>query len=352
MEASAELSNQQALLNKIRKEDAHQFRRLLIPLAFLLLMTAIILIYPKALFIWFVVSLFLYSYNFLFLLLPTTSKESRSKRRGSMMRPGPDHKWLGFKLLLKKRKLAVEMGLTLFLGRMVPLTISFTIIMGLGMSILVYFLLTAYTAASGLTWLITGQVVLILLFYILVNVLRPQAQGISTLEKSWKLRLGKAHSRGRAAIFLVRLTVVGMITISATLFIGALILPGVTFVTLLSSLGDFTNYDLLLAIGVFAVQMWVMRSFQSIMSRRMAIKLLYVRIDKLQELLQGAEKISSIIGEEFEIWEGFETILSEYYSMMVYDIFRLDFFGRAPVYLVGPRLVYILDDRALSHIPD
>lgn len=351
VEASTELSQQQDLLSMVRKEGNHRFRKALLPLALILISSVIMLVYPKALFIWFIISLFLYSYNFLFLMLPTTSERSRPKRNGFAGRPGSDHKWLAFKLLLRNRRLAVDMSFILFLGRMVPLTISFTIIMGLGMSILIYLVLTASTVADGLTWLIVIQVLLILLFYILVNILRPQAQGISALAESWKRRLGAARFRGRASYILARLAVLGVVATSVTLFIGAMIFPGITLVTLLSSMSSFSIYDLMLAIVLFVVQLWVMRSFQSLMSCRMVIKLLYVRIDKLEELLGIAKAIDTSGEVELERTEKFQSLLAEYYSMMVYDIFRMDFFGRAPVYLVGPRLKYVLNEKAIQHIP-
>ena len=38
----------------------------------------------------------------------------------------------------------------------------------------------------------------------------------------------------------------------------------------------------------------------------------------------------------------------KYYSIAIYDIIRQDIFGYSPVYLVGPRLRYVLDEgRAL-----
>jgi len=352
IEATAELSQQQDLLSKVKTEITHQYRKTLLPLALLLVTSVIIIFYPKALFIWFIVGLFLYSYNFVILLLPTTSVSARPKKQRSPERDGADRKMLAVKRLLRKKKLAVEMGLTLFLGRMVPLTVSFTVILGLGMSILVYFMFTGYTAATGLVLLIMIQVFLILLFYALVNFLRPQSQGITSLARSWKRRLGAARSRGRISRFFVRSAAVGVVVTSVTLFIGALITPGVTLITLLTSLGDFTAYDLLLFIGLFIVQLWAMRSLQSLMSQRMAIDLLHVRIDNLQQLLGSAEALGSNGESELDEFESLDSLLFKYYSIMVYDIFRLDFFGRAPVYLVGPRLKYVLDEKVLERMPD
>ena len=51
--------------------------------------------------------------------------------------------------------------------------------------------------------------------------------------------------------------------------------------------------------------------------------------------------------EQFEA--EFEDIRRSYYAMAVYDIVEVDIFGRSPVYLVGPRLKYVLDDKVLNH---
>jgi hypothetical protein len=352
LEATAELSQQQDLLSKIKAEITHRYRKTLLPLTLMLATSLVIVYHPKALFIWFIVGLFLYSYNFVILLMPTTSVSARPKKQRSPERDGTDRKLLAVKRLLRKKKLAVEMGLTLFLGRMVPLTASFTVILGLGMSILVYFLFTGYTAATGLVWLIIIQVLLILIFYALLNFLRPQSQGITSLARSWKRRLGAAQSRGRISRFFVRSAAVGVVVTSIALFIGALITPGVTLITLLTSLGDFTAFDLLIFVGLFIVQLWAMRSLQSLMSQRMAIDLLHVRIDVLQQLLGSAETLGENGGSELDEFESLDSLLYKYYSIMVYDIFRLDFFGLAPVYLVGPRLKYVLDEKVLERMPD
>ena len=39
----------------------------------------------------------------------------------------------------------------------------------------------------------------------------------------------------------------------------------------------------------------------------------------------------------------------KYYSIVIYDIIQQDIFGYSPIYLVGPRLRYVLDEGVLSH---
>jgi hypothetical protein len=350
-EASAEKDQQEGMLVKVRSEGAHQLLRSVLPLILLVLVSAIIILKPETLLIWLIVGLLLYSYNFLILLLPTTTERSRPKEKAKLVEEGRDHRWLAIRLLAKKKKLAIEIGLTVFLGGMVPLTLSFTVILGLGLFLLAYFVLTAYAIADGLAMLVTLQVALIVFFYGLMNILRPQAQGITVLAKAWKARIGLARSRGWAATTLVFMVILGLVTASAILFVGALILPGVTLSSLFVSAGGLTLEDMLLVVLVLAAQIWIMRSFQSFASRRMATTLLQARIAKLNELLTRLEVLNSREGMTLDRDERFAAIRSEYYTMMIYDLIRLDFFGRAPVYLVGPRLKYVLDERVIVQVP-
>jgi len=347
-DATAELNGQQGLRALVREEARHQWRRALPPLALMLLSAVLILQYPRALLGWFIACLFLYSWNFIFLLIPSRDGNGRPK---GMAGGGWKRGWKAIGKLLSKPKLAVEIGLTLFLGRMVPLTIGFTLILGTGLAVLVCLLLNDYTAVAGLAHLIALQVIMIITFYALVNALEPQSQGISAIARSWKRRMGEAKGRGRLASFLVKAAAVGIVVVVAVLFIGAMVLPGFTFLTLLMSLEGLSAWDLLLLIGLFAEQTWLMRSFQSIMSRRMALQLLNVRIDKLEELVERANGLLASGEDELERLSALDALLKEYLSMMVYDLYRLDLLGHLPVYIVGPRKKYALDERVLSHFP-
>jgi hypothetical protein len=205
----------------------------------LVIVSAIIILKPETLLIWLIVGLLLYSYHFLILLLPITTECSRPKEKARLVEDGKDHRWL-----------AIEIGLTVFLGGMVPLTLSFTVILGLGLLLLAYFVLTAYAIADGLAFLVTLQVSLIVFFYALMNILRPQAQGITVLAKAWRARIGLARSRGWAATTMVLMVILGLVTASAILFVGALILPGVTLASLFVSVGGLTLEDMLLLVLV------------------------------------------------------------------------------------------------------
>ncbi|OPX61535.1 MAG: hypothetical protein A4E29_00747 [Methanomassiliicoccales archaeon PtaB.Bin134] len=351
LEVSNELARQHDLLHLAKGECRHQYRRLLIPLLLMVLSAAAIVFYPKALWSWFISALFLYSWNFLFLLIPSTTAKNGRKEGATRPKRSLGERLASGRKLLGKKKLTVEIALTLFLGRMVPLTASFTLMLGLGMGLLVYFVLTDYTAASGLTRLLIVQVVFILTFYGLVNALRPQSQGITRIARAWKVRLGVAKGRGRGASTLVKMAAIGVVASVLGLAVGAMVLPGITFLTLLASLGDFSAVDILLSLGIFPAQLWIMRAFQSVMSRRMAIEMLNMRIARLQALRERAEALEAQKLESMDGSEALQALKCDFYSMMIYEVYRLDLFGRSPVYLVGPRAKYVLDERALCHLP-
>lgn len=160
-----------------------------------------------------------------------------------------------------------------------------------------------------------------------------------------------AKRKGPAASFLVKAAAVAVIVVVAIIFIGALILPGYTFITLLTSLKELGVGDVLLFAGIFAEQFWLMRSFQSFTSVRMANELLNERIDKLQGMLERAKAIRASSDRDLDRCDALRSVIDEFYSLMLYDVYRTDLFGRSPVYLVGPRMKYIFDDKVLCHVP-
>ncbi|MHC1680657.1 MAG: hypothetical protein AB9860_05355 [Methanomassiliicoccales archaeon] len=350
-QARAELARQQDLLDLVKDERKKQWRGTIVPLLLLVLTGVFIFLYPKALWSWFIASLVLYSWNFIFLILPTTRKGVQNNGNVVKQKKSKEQRRLAYRRLLGKPKLTIEIVITLFLGRLVPLTIGFTLILGVGLVVLVGFVLTDYKAVSGLANLIIIQVVLIFIFYTLVNFLEPQSQGVSEIARSWKKRMGAAKLKGRTASFIVKSAAVAVLVTVAVIFIGALVIPGYTFLTLLTSLRDYGIWDVLLFFGIFAEQFWIMRSFQSVMSSRMAHQKLNSRIDKLEELVERANNISTMTKEDLARCDALLAVTREFYSLMLYDIYRVDLFGRSPVYLVGPCKKYVFDEKVLCHVP-
>jgi hypothetical protein len=142
--------------------------------------------------------------------------------------------------------------------------------------------------------------------------------------------------------------------VCALLVIGAMLLPGFTLGTMWFHLGQLTMIEFLSLILVLVVQIFVMRHFQALSSRSMALRLVNMRIDvirtKVLAPLDALMLRSELNEEQFEA--EFFIIRRTFYSIAIYDVFESDLFGRSPVFLVGPRLKFLLDDKVLNHFHD
>jgi hypothetical protein len=318
----------------------------------LLISSAILMILePQALFLWLVVGILLYSYNFIIILLPTTRKKLRPEERDILKKMNKNEIWLAVRLLLKKRYLAIELGITLFLGGMVPLSLSFAIIMGMGLLMTVYFALV-----NDLTWsfafLVVFQLVFILGFYLFVVLLAPHDQGITRLARSFKQRIDKAREGATRSVIGVYLTMLALVIIAIVLVIGAMLLPGLTLVTIMVEIENWGWGVIAMFLFIFVTQLIVMRHFQSIASRRMVITLLRERVKRFnQEVLDPLEiwTDGGLCHDRAGFKVAFKTLKKNYYSLAIYDVIRVDIFASSPVYLVGPRLRYLLDERVLDN---
>jgi hypothetical protein len=338
---------------KVRKRSKGQVVGTLLTCVFILISIALIFLKPSILLLWLVVGILLYSYNFIILLIPTTTAEkTKIKDRIDIPKLWNQFKELAIHLLFRKRRLAVEVSLTIFLGGMVPLAISFTIIFSIGLVFAVYFGFLVNTIDAQLAMDIASQIVLIILFYLLMLVLEPHAQGITKIARTIRTKLKEAHSGNKPEFVLLSILVGGLLVVCIILFFGAILLPGNTLIELLSE-GDL---PLIMVIpDIFAVlvsQLIIMRHFQGISSRWMALSILNGRIEEmkrevLEPLKQCMNDDRKQSGDEYISDLG--AIKSKYCGLAIYDIAEQNFFGYGPIFLVAPRFRYALDDAVLAY---
>jgi membrane protein implicated in regulation of membrane protease activity len=335
-------------LSKSRKRDSlgHILAVCLIAILIILIFTR-----PYFFLLWLIVGILLYSYNFIIILIPTTTKRIRPYEKGILRNLDTDHKWLAIKLLLKKKRLAIEIGLTVFLGGMVPLALSFSIIFGIGLFFALNFGFLIHLIDWQVAFVIASQIVFILLFYMTMVALEPQAQGIMRIALTYKERIGEARSRGRMALITIVMFIIALVMLITMISLGAILFPGFTLVTTLNALRIPEGIDIPVIFFVILAQLVVMRHFQGVASRRMAVGLLHKRIERLKgEVLAPLEAWTK---EEKHVDEKghdsqFRAIKKNYYSIAIYDIIEQDIFGLLPIYLVAPRLRYVLNDKVLS----
>ncbi len=312
----------------------------------------LIYIFPAMIFVWLVSGILLYSYNFIILLIPTTT-EARVKMReyvdlGSSFK---DFKELVSHLILKRRKLAIEIGLTVFLSGMVPLALSFYILFGVGIGFAIYLGFITNGIAFNAAVTILVQLVLIIAFLTVMVLLEPQAQGITRIARAMRVRLRHAKYRGRRAMTLISMAVIGIVAASTVLIIGAVLIPGGTLIELFSDLEIPSKLGVVLIIAVLAVQVFVMRHFQVYSSRRMAANLLRERADRIEtEVITPIDLAMSQDTETEDQCLLLENIKSSYYSWVIYDVVEQNLFGRSPIYLVAPRIGYIHNEKILDYV--
>jgi hypothetical protein len=348
-EVLAEISCEQEMLQKLQEPRPHdKYGHLL---AFVLTAMIIVLIFMQnsIFMVWLIIAILLYSYNFIIMLIPTTTERIRPEDKDIAPMIDNKRKWLAVRLLLTKKKLAIEIGLTVLLGGLVPLSLSFSIIFGLALFFAVYFGILVHIIAGQAVLLMVVQITFIILFYLLMVFIEPQAQGITKIAISFKEKFEEARDRGRKAYFLIVLAMIGLITVAGVLVIGAMLLPGFILPSFFEDLSHFPSVDISLIIFVFVSQLIIMRHFQGIMSRWMAINMFKNRINDLEQQVLVKLAMLETVPNEPSIVASLRYLKKKYYSIVIYDIIQQDIFGYSPIYLVGPRLRYVLDEGVLSY---
>ena len=348
-EVDAEISCEEGMLLKLQGPRTHEKYGHMVSFGLTALIIFLIFNQNSVFILWLIIAILLYSYNFLIMLIPTTTERIRPDDKDIAPVINRERKWLAVRLLLKKRKLAIEIGLTVLLGGIVPLSLSFSIIFGLAMFFAVYFGFLVHIIAGEAVFLMLVQITFIILFYLLMVLIEPQAQGITKIAISFKQKFDAARSKGKKAYFLVVLAMIGLIAVSGVLIIGAMLLPGLMLPSFFEDMNLFPNIDLSMIILVFVSQLVIMRHFQGIMSRWMAINLIETRVFDLNE--EVLVKLDALVAapENEETTAKLKDLKRKYYSIAIYDIIEQDIFGYSPVYLVGPRLRYVLDENVIAH---
>ena len=350
-EVIEEIESEERMLQKLSRPVARSALAYALTLTLIAISLALIILYPEGVIAWFIVAFILYSFNFIILFLPTTRK---GKRDESCRRTIGRESLEPIKFLLKKKpKLAVEVGLTMFLGGMVPLALSFFVLFGIGLFLAIYFAFIAVSLDLSVAWSIIIQVLVIILFFVVMVLIRPDTQGLTRIARTFRNRYDVSRQRSRwytaAIVFVIGLTAVGL----SMLLVGAILLTGEVLGKVISE-GGRTGINLLLILLVFIVELVVMRHFQAVSSRRMARTLVGDRLEILRK--DVLEPLTALLDQgKYADKEGydqqeFDRIKVNFFNVVIYAVYELNFFGHSSVYIVGPNVKYIIDERVLPYV--
>lgn len=301
----------------------------------------------EGLLLWLVCAFLLYSFNFVVLLLPTTRNrdEGIPKLDREMKRP------LAF-LLRSRKKLAAEVGAVMFLGGLYPLAYAFFVLLGMGLSFGLYYVLVQEAYPWGSAGLVLLQMVIILGYFGLMLWLKPHERGISRKAKNLQAMMAQWRSSGRIASFLFMSSLALVASVVGLMAAGAILFTGLSLKLVYEGLMARQGEALLGIILVLAMQLVIMRRFQMAASQEMARKFLRERLRTLrEEVLAPLGRHRSGPGADAPLSsEEFGRLKAAFYSAQVFDMVEHDFFGRWPIYVMAPRLKYLLDQEALEHL--
>ena len=307
-------------------------------------MIVALLIQPYVFLLWLFVGFLLYSYNFIIILMPTTTTRIRPGEDEGANGKGRDDKWMAVRLLLSNRRLAVEIGLTVFLGGMIPLAWSFGLIFGVTAIFTVYYGFVIELIPPRIAITVLVQIGFVFLLYALIYLLEPRAQGITRLSAMAHDRALSLRSPIRTVLIVMLVTLILLGLLTSLLGLWALLLPGITFQALIDTLRLLDRLDFVLFALVLVSQLMVMRHIQGFASRRMAVRLLAMRIHALEEIRRELKSVSP------EDVDALRSLRRRFHSIALYDIVQHDVFGLMPVYLIGPRPKYVLDTSVLAEL--
>lgn len=304
--------------------------------------------------LWIIVTFVLYSFNYLIFFLPISRHPGEKKVEKSVKRSKKDIGGPLRYLLKKKRKFALEIGATMFLVGMVPLALGFFLLFGTGLAFTIYYGVLQDVYPIELTVGLIFQILIIMAYFVLVTIVSPQSQGFTKIARSFKYRILTAHSKGRPA-YIWAIAVSGIIIVVISLIgIGAILLPGRTLDSIIEFFRSNGSIPILLFLVILASQFFIMRSFQSRRSRKMALALIEQEVQELRsECLAPLDLlIEDARSKNLDQVDGasYEAVLYSYYPLAIYDVVETNIFEHSPVYLVVPKIDLLLDEEVLRYV--
>jgi hypothetical protein len=124
-EVLKEISCEQNMLKKLQGPRSYDKYGHVLSAALVSLVVALIFVQNSIFIVWLIMAVLLYSYNLVILLILTTTSRIRPDDEDIAPEINKERTWLAFRLLLKKRKLAIEIGLTVLLGGLAPCRSAF-----------------------------------------------------------------------------------------------------------------------------------------------------------------------------------------------------------------------------------
>ncbi|MGD1061221.1 MAG: hypothetical protein ABR879_07165 [Methanomassiliicoccales archaeon] len=266
--------------------------------------------------LWVIGSFFLYCYAFLLLFFPTSSgRKKKDKSQPSRLKQD------AIKIAKKRRVITGLSFFRAFLYNTAAQAMAFVVIFSISMFVSALGLITHGTDVVAVAGILASSLI-IMSFYAWIMRYRPYSPEYSGKLRQEGLKLVDISLSMESLRYVP--VALGSFAALATGLIVALLIPGLTlskFVTL----WDFSlGANIFTYLLTLVVEYLIVRSVQSIESKRMAIAFLGRRVELLQETLVG----------DFTD----EKKMVRLSTLRIFRVSQHDFFGHLPVYNVDPNL--------------
>jgi hypothetical protein len=324
---------------------------LAIALILLALSFVALLIRPYGSFIWLLVAFIVVCFAWLLLFLPTTKKEKgfwKSRRQIQKQKSG---KTKSLKIIAKRRKrLLAEVWINAFFyGNAIP-TFALIGIFGIAIFFTLYHWLVIDDLADRQAWIIIIQCLAIIGLHSYLYFFKPYAKSMFSMPKDLKSKVGKAKRTNAMALAGVILFIVFFVAFFSILIVIGILLPGTTLDKVkefLTANGGMNTYTLIL---VAVVQYIVFRFFQSVTSSKMGQKVVANQLGRLRnKVLAPLDELISkkAVGQSIDP-ERLNEIKAEFYQICINRMFRHDYFGKVPMFLINPDMKLLMSEDVLE----
>jgi hypothetical protein len=323
-------------------------------LIFLAVALYLLLVNPVVFLLWLIVAFILRSFYWFSWFMPTI-KDRADQREKEPLKLSRERLKGPVKYILKHKKmLGVEIGVTMLVTGMAPLAISNFILFGIGIALGIYYGLVMNLYDYGQTLSILFQMSIIMVTFVIMIFLRPHERGLVKTVRRIKGGYISAIGRGRFAAYLVLAMGGIVVALIGIIFVVSMFAPGGTWQAIWDKLQENGFRNLFLLVFVLITELVLLRHFQGISSKRMVVQYLRNRMHTIEETvvapLDKAISQAKASGATTLADGVLDEVKTNYYSIVIYDVYEHNLFGFSRVFVVGPRVTLLLNEEALRYI--
>lgn len=307
---------------------------------------AFLIAFPTLYAPWVVASFLTGMLFFVLLMLPTTRRTSRISSHPFEKASFASRETVqAVRTVVRERKaFYLSVLWNLFYVNSEPLTFGFLLLFGTNIVFAVFNGFYRETIGLGVAVLIILQSSLICFFYLMIFRWRPFSATFTG--KMGRLR-SIVLSRDDRSSAMLRRTLLLLALAGFTLGIsaGAILLPGLLLRSIETGLGYFFGQNLVAVLIVLFMQVTVLRTVESIMSRRLVLEVSLGRVRVMQGLLERLRpmELRAANPSNGARDERIEEVRAEFLRTQTFRFDQHDLFGLLPVQTVAPNYSVLLD---------